>query len=269
MGWALDVDSVVGAENAGVKTPIRTGGQTHPLCLTPSRPCGIAWTWTKPAPASANDTTESLQSHSFNRTMLFSGRRPQIVQSSAGVGGPPPPNSSPWLGNIWARGERLRVIVAALPVRGIRTMTASWINGQLLLDERGGIGRATVSKSEQVASSDESSNTSVPAWQSQSVERSLKAARERAQHRSDRFVNAGIDLISTTGDMGFTVQDVVDKSGMSIRTFYLFFATKDDLLVAIHETLLASEVEPRCVRGVTRSRIRWRSSERLCMLCSS
>ncbi len=32
---------------------------------------------------------------------------------------------------------------------------------------------------------------------------------------------------------------------MSIRTFYLFFATKDDLLLAIHETILASEVEPR------------------------
>ncbi len=96
-----------------------------------------------------------------------------------------------------------------------------------------------------MASTDESSNTAIPTWKSQSVERSLKSARERAQDRSDRFVNAGIDLISSTGDTGFTVQDVVDKSGMSIRTFYLFFATKDDLLVAIHETLLATEVVPR------------------------
>jgi AcrR family transcriptional regulator len=86
---------------------------------------------------------------------------------------------------------------------------------------------------------------SIPAWKSQSVERSLQSARAKAQERSDRFVNAGIELIKSTGDTGFTVQEVVDQSGMSIRTFYLFFATKDDLLLAIHETILASEVEPR------------------------
>ncbi len=85
----------------------------------------------------------------------------------------------------------------------------------------------------------------LPAWKRQSVERSLRAAKARAQDRSDRFVNAGIELIKTTGDTGFTVQEVVDQSGMSIRTFYLFFASKDDLLLAIHETILASEVEPR------------------------
>jgi AcrR family transcriptional regulator len=88
----------------------------------------------------------------------------------------------------------------------------------------------------------------IPGWKSQSVERSLQSARTRAQERSDRFVNAGIELIKSTGDTGFTVQEVVDQSGMSIRTFYLFFATKDDLLLAIHETILASEVEPRLRR---------------------
>ncbi len=87
----------------------------------------------------------------------------------------------------------------------------------------------------------------IPAWKSQSVERSLQSARH-AQDRSDRFVKAGIELIRRRGDTGFTVQDVVDQSGMSIRTFYLFFATKDDLLLAIHETILASEVEPRLRR---------------------
>jgi AcrR family transcriptional regulator len=89
---------------------------------------------------------------------------------------------------------------------------------------------------------------SLPTWKRQSVERSLQSARARAQDRSDRFVNAGIELIKSTGDTGFTVQEVVDESGMSIRTFYLFFATKDDLLLAIHETILSSEVEPRLRR---------------------
>jgi len=89
---------------------------------------------------------------------------------------------------------------------------------------------------------------SLPAWKRQSVERSLRAARARAQDRSDRFVKAGIELIKGTGDTGFTVQEVVDISGMSIRTFYMFFASKDDLLLAIHETIMASEVEPRLRR---------------------
>jgi AcrR family transcriptional regulator len=88
----------------------------------------------------------------------------------------------------------------------------------------------------------------LPSWKRQSVERSLKTVRARAQDRSDRFVKSGIELIKSTGDTGFTVQDVVDGSGMSIRTFYLFFASKDDLLLAIHETILSSEVEPRLRR---------------------
>lgn len=89
---------------------------------------------------------------------------------------------------------------------------------------------------------------SLPTWKRQSVERSLKSPRARAQDRSDRFVRAGIEIIKGTGDTGFTVQDVVDESGMSIRTFYLFFESKDDLLLAIHETILSSEVEPRLRR---------------------
>ena len=35
---------------------------------------------------------------------------------------------------------------------------------------------------------------------------------------------------------------------MSIRTFYKLFASKDDLLVAVHDTILATEVVPRLRR---------------------
>ena len=100
----------------------------------------------------------------------------------------------------------------------------------------------------------------LPSWKRQSVERSLRTARVRAADRSDRFVQAGIDLIKTTGDTGFTVQEVVDGSGMSIRTFYMFFASKDDLLLAIHETLLSTEVEPRLRSDATPARTRSRRS---------
>jgi AcrR family transcriptional regulator len=85
----------------------------------------------------------------------------------------------------------------------------------------------------------------IPAWKQQSVERSLQAARGRAQARSDRFVAATLELMNERGSTDFTVQDVVDRAKMSIRTFYNFFASKDDLLVAVHETILASEVTPR------------------------
>jgi AcrR family transcriptional regulator len=47
------------------------------------------------------------------------------------------------------------------------------------------------------------------------------------------------------GDVDFTVQDIVDRARMSIRTFYNFFASKEDVLVAVHETILANEVVPR------------------------
>jgi AcrR family transcriptional regulator len=85
----------------------------------------------------------------------------------------------------------------------------------------------------------------IPAWKQASVERSLQAARGRAQARSDRFVAATLALMNERGSTDFTVQDVVDRAKMSIRTFYNFFASKDDLLVAVHETILASEVTPR------------------------
>ena len=87
--------------------------------------------------------------------------------------------------------------------------------------------------------------TDMPAWQRQSVERSLQAARARAQARSDRLVETTIELMRENASMDFTVQDVVDRSRMSIRTFYNYFASKDDLLVAVHQTIVATEVVPR------------------------
>ncbi len=84
----------------------------------------------------------------------------------------------------------------------------------------------------------------IPEWKRQSVDRSLQAARARAQERTDRFVAAAMELMQDQGGMDFTVQEVVERSRMSIRTFYNFFASKDDLLVAVHETILANHVVP-------------------------
>ena len=95
---------------------------------------------------------------------------------------------------------------------------------------------------------------SLPEWKRQSVERSLQVARLRASDRSDRFVASATALMEERGDIDFTVQDVVDRSRMSIRTFYNFFASKDDVLVAVHESIIADEVVPRlrkCCDAVT------------------
>src|ERR1039458_5626042 len=72
-------------------------------------------------------------------------------------------------------------------------------------------------------------------WQERTVERSLKAARQRAISRGNTFIAAAVALLRTTGKVDFTVQEVVDRSGMSLRSFYQHFASKDDLLLAVVE----------------------------------
>jgi AcrR family transcriptional regulator len=90
----------------------------------------------------------------------------------------------------------------------------------------------------------------IPAWQRQSMDRSLQSARARAHARSHRFVTAAIQLLQEKGSTDFTVQDVVDRSKMSIRTFYKYFASKDDLLVAVYETVVARDTVPRLKKSI-------------------
>src|SRR5215813_3305562 len=85
----------------------------------------------------------------------------------------------------------------------------------------------------------------IPTWQRQSMQRSLRAARARAHARTNRFVTAAARLWQETGNADFTVQDVVDRSKMSIRTFYKYFGSKEDLLIAVYETVIAQEAVPR------------------------
>jgi AcrR family transcriptional regulator len=85
--------------------------------------------------------------------------------------------------------------------------------------------------------------TAAPGWQERTVERSLKAARERAISRGDKFIGAAVDLLRTKGKPDFTVQEVVERSGMSLRSFYHHFATKDDLLLAVIEETIRRYVD--------------------------
>ena len=95
---------------------------------------------------------------------------------------------------------------------------------------------------------------SIPAWQRQSMRRSLQSAHARAHARSNRFVTAATQLLQERGNADFTVQEVVERSRMSIRTFYTYFASKEDLLVAVYETAIAREAVPRLKKRIEKQR---------------
>src|SRR5580704_10503090 len=76
------------------------------------------------------------------------------------------------------------------------------------------------------------------------VARSLDSARARAESRFQRFLDAALELMSE-GEPGkdFTVQEVVDRSGQSLRLFYQYFGGKHELLLALFEDVVRSTTE--------------------------
>jgi AcrR family transcriptional regulator len=75
------------------------------------------------------------------------------------------------------------------------------------------------------------------------VARSLDPARVRAENRVQRFLDAALELINSSPDKEFTVQDVVERSGQSLRSFYQYFAGKYELLLALFEEAVRSSAE--------------------------
>jgi AcrR family transcriptional regulator len=84
-----------------------------------------------------------------------------------------------------------------------------------------------------------SSRAAQESQRDRSVERSLRAARAKAESRSDRFIKSAIAILSETGRTDFTVQEVVERSRTSLRAFYQHFATKDELLLALFDEIMA------------------------------
>src|ERR1700752_33527 len=74
-----------------------------------------------------------------------------------------------------------------------------------------------------------------PAWKQRAVERSIKTAKLRAAQRVQRFLDAAQAIIIEKGSTDFTVQEVVDRSRQSVRSFYLQFDGKHELLLALFE----------------------------------
>jgi AcrR family transcriptional regulator len=78
----------------------------------------------------------------------------------------------------------------------------------------------------------------VPAWRERAVSRSLNAARSRAEQRVQRFLDAAFELVDEKGTTEFTIQEVVDRSKQSLRGFYEYFDSKDELVLALFEEIL-------------------------------
>lgn len=74
-----------------------------------------------------------------------------------------------------------------------------------------------------------------PAWRERAVTRGTGAARLRAQARVQRFLDAAFELTDEKGSTDFTIQEVIERSGQSLRGFYQHFDGKDELLLALFE----------------------------------
>jgi AcrR family transcriptional regulator len=70
------------------------------------------------------------------------------------------------------------------------------------------------------------------------VARVLDPARARAEGKVQAFIDAARDLTNRTAGQDFTVQEVVERSGQSLRSFYQYFDGKYDLLLALFEDSL-------------------------------
>src|ERR1700756_5945667 len=82
-----------------------------------------------------------------------------------------------------------------------------------------------------------------PSWKQRAVERSTRAAKLRAEQRVQRFLDAAQVIITEKGSTDFTVQEVVDRSRQSLRSFYQHFDGKHELLLALFEDALSRSAD--------------------------
>lgn len=88
-----------------------------------------------------------------------------------------------------------------------------------------------------------SASTEEPAWKQRAVERSTQAAKRRAEQRVERFLDAAQAIMTEKGTTDFTVQEVVDRSRQSLRSFYQHFDGKHELLLALFEDAMSRSAD--------------------------
>lgn len=74
-----------------------------------------------------------------------------------------------------------------------------------------------------------------PVWRQRAIDRSTQSARLRAAKRVQRFLNSAREIIAEKDSTEFTVQEVVDHSKQSLRSFYQYFDGKHALLLSLFE----------------------------------
>jgi AcrR family transcriptional regulator len=95
-----------------------------------------------------------------------------------------------------------------------------------------------------VTTNEPAAESASASWREQAVARSLDSARVRAESRVQRFIDAAFSLLSDSEPgKDFTVQDVVEKSGQSLRSFYQYFGGKQELLLALFEESVRSTAD--------------------------
>lgn len=90
-------------------------------------------------------------------------------------------------------------------------------------------------KSASPAVTEPTSSAAEPAWRQRAIDRSTQSARQRAAKRVQRFLNSAREIIAEKESTEFTVQEVVDRSKQSLRSFYQYFDGKHELLLALFE----------------------------------
>lgn len=71
------------------------------------------------------------------------------------------------------------------------------------------------------------------------AERSPESVAADAESRVSRFMRSALSILAETGRTDFTVLEVVERSKTSLRSFYQHFSTKDELLLALIDNLIA------------------------------
>lgn len=82
-----------------------------------------------------------------------------------------------------------------------------------------------------------------PSWRDQAVARVADPARQRAETRVQSFLDAAVELMNSESGKDFTVQEVVERSGQSLRSFYQYFDGKHRLLLALFDDSVRSTAE--------------------------
>ncbi len=82
-----------------------------------------------------------------------------------------------------------------------------------------------------------SSSGPAPSWQDRARERALAGARHRTDDQLIRLLRAAQGIINEGADL--TVPGLVARAGMSTKTFYRHFPSRDELLLAVLEEELA------------------------------